>query len=316
MKKISGTVVCGMILLMMFVLIGPVQEGKAGSPQTQISIAAGTPGAIFYTLGAGMSKVINSENPDLNVIVEQTGGARENTALLLNKKVEMGFCSDDVALKSYNPQFYVYGWLNYITDVEIVTLDGTKIDGIKDLKGRKVSLGPSGSAANVLVREVLKAYGIGEKEFEAQFLEWEKASDAMGDGLLAAASYMGAWPMSAVQSLAARKQIKILTVDPEIIKKNFKLPIRPVVVPAGAYAGLGKEVPTIGVSTSVWIRADLAEETVYRIAKSVLTNVDYISKVHRVGKELRVMSKKEADDLGVKVHPGVIRFARETGKWE
>jgi TRAP-type uncharacterized transport system substrate-binding protein len=59
---------------------------SCGLPQTQISIAAGTPGAIFYTLGAGVSKVINSDNPNYNVIVEQTGGARENTALLLNKR--------------------------------------------------------------------------------------------------------------------------------------------------------------------------------------------------------------------------------------
>jgi TRAP transporter TAXI family solute receptor len=235
---------------------------------------------------------------------------------LLNKKVEMGFSSDDVALKSYNPQAYVYGWLCYITDIEIVTLDGAKIETLKDLKGKKVSLGPSGSAANVLVRDVLKAYGIGEKEFEAQFLEWEKASDALGDGLLTAASYMGAWPMSAVQSLAARKRIKILTVDPEIVKKIFKLPIRPVVVPAGVYAGLDKEVPTIGVSSSVWIRVDLGEEIVYKMTKAVFSNLDYISKVHRVGKEFRMISKKEADDLAIKVHPGVIRYAKEMGKWD
>ena len=122
--------------------------------------------------------------------------------------------------------------------------------------------------------------------------------------------------MAAVQSLAARKKIKILTVDPELIKKTFKLPIRPVVVPAGSYAGLDKETPTIGVSTSVWIRSDLEEEIVYKMAKAIFGNLDYISKVHRVGKEFRMISKRDADDLAIKVHPGVIRYAKETGKWE
>lgn len=313
MKRVASLFVCGALSIVVFISVGYVQK-TLGADKTQISIAAGEPGALLYVMASGVCNVINRENPTYNVIVEQTGGARENFSLLANKKVEIGFGPDNFGLEKYDGKTYLYGWATVDTDCEIVVSQRSNIYTVKDLKGKKVSLGPAGSAANVITSKLLSAYGIGEKDFEAQFLGWEKASDAMIDGLLDAATFMGVWPISSLQSLAMRKPIRILSIDPIVIKKHFSPAYHPLVIPAGAYPGV-ERVSTIGINAGAWFRGDLDEVVVYNIIKSIFANLDYLSKVHRACKQFRILSQKDSEELGVRVHPGVLRYAKEKGLW-
>lgn len=313
MKRVRTLLTYGVSLIFMVILVCYSQE-TLGANKIQISIAAGEPGALLYIMASGVCNVINRENPTQMAIVEQTGGARENFALLANKKVEIGFGPDNFGLEKYDGKSYLYGWATVDTDCEIAVLKGSKIETIKDLKGKKVSLGPPGSAANVIVLTLLKAYDTGEKDFQAQFLGWEKASDAMIDGLLDAATFMGVWPLSSLQSLAMRKPIKILSIDPTIIKKHFGPAYHPLVIPAGAYPGV-ERVSTIGINAGAWFRGDLDEVVVYNIIKSIFANLDYLSKVHRACKQFHLLSQKDAEELGIRVHPGVLRYAKEKGLW-
>lgn len=312
MKKLRSSILCGFVLILVVTLVYNIQE-TWGADKIQISIGAGTPGAVLYPLGVGVSNVINKDNPKYNAIPEQTGGARENINLLINKKLEIGFSTDNFALEKYDGKSFFYGWFLYDTDVEFVVLRESKIYSIKDLKGKKVSLGPSGSASNVLATTILKAYGIEQRDFSAQFLGWDKASDAMTDGLLDAAIYLGIWPVSSIQALAMKKPIRILDVDPAVIKKNFSPAFHPLVIPADAY--IDKNANTLGIYASAWIRGDLEEDVVYNIVRSVFTNIDDISKIHRAGKQFRMLKKNEVEALGVNVHPGVLKYAKEKGLW-
>ena len=312
MKKVQSLIGYGGLLILVAILVCHSQE-TLGADRIQISIGSGMPGAVLYPLGVGVSNIVNKENPKYNAIPEQTGGARENIGLLINKKLEIGYSTDNFALEKYDGKNFLYGWFMYDTDVEIVVFRGSKIDTIKDLKGKKVSLGPPGSAANVIVYTVLKAYGMREKDCQTQFLGWEKASDAMTDGLLDAATYMGIWPVSSLQALVMKKPIRILDVDPVVIKNNFGPAFHPLVIPPDAY--IDKSAKTVGIYTSAWIRGDLEEEVVYNIVKSVFANLDSLSKMHRAGKQFRILNKKEVETLGVNVHPGVLKYAKEKGLW-
>jgi TRAP transporter TAXI family solute receptor len=312
MKKLCRSILCGFVSMAVVALVVNIQE-TWGADKIQISIGAGTPGAVLYPLGVGISTVINKDNPQYNAIPEQTGGARENINLLINKKLEIGLSTDNFALEKYDGKSFFYGWTMYDTDLEFVVLRKSKIFSIKDLKGKKVSLGPPGSASNVLATTVLKAYGIEQKDFSAQFLGWEKQTDAMTDGLLDAAVFLGIWPVSSIQALAMKEPIRILDVDPAVIKKNFSSAFHPLVIHADAYTD--KNVNALGMYSSVWIRGDLGEDVVYHIAKSVFTNIDAISKIHPAGKQFRMLKKNEVEALGVNVHPGVLKYAKEKGLW-
>ena len=312
MKKTPRLFVFAVLLTVLCISVGYSQKAQCAD-KVQISIGAGKPGAVLYPTAVAMATAINRENPGYNAIAEETGGARENIALLMNKKIELGGSIDSVALAKYDGHSILYGFFAWNTDVEIVVLKGSEIEKMEDLRGKKVSLGPPGSAANTVASKLLKAYGLEKKDYKAQFLGWEKASDAMLDGLLDAATFMGMYPVASLQKLAMRKPIRVLGIDPALIKQHFGAGFHPFPIAADEYTD--RNVSVIAMSASVYIRGDLEEEVVYNCVKAVFSNIDYVTKVHRAGKQFRILSQKELEALGVKAHPGVVRYAKEKGLW-
>ena len=221
MRKGQSLLICGILSVMVWILMNYAPVALAAD-KIQISIGAGEPGAVLYPTATAISDIINRNIPGYNSVAEQTGGARENVGLLLNKKIEMAATSDSIVLEKYDPQLILYGFFGWNTDIEFVVLKDSKIEKIEDLKGKRVSLGPVGSSTNTVMKKLLELYGLGEKDYKGQFLGWEKGSDALLDGLLDVTVYMGVWPVASVQSLALRKPIRVLAIDPEIVKKMGK----------------------------------------------------------------------------------------------
>jgi hypothetical protein len=303
--------VYGILFVVVSILVNFASVASAAD-KVQISIGAGDPGAVLYPTATAISNIINRDIPGYNSVAEQTGGARDNVSLLLNKKIEMAATSDSIVLEKYDPNSILYGFFGWNTDMEFVVLRDSKIEKIEDLKGKRISLGPVGSTTNTLAMKLLGFYGIGEKDFKGQFLGWEKGSDALLDGLLDATVYLGVWPVGSVQSLAMRKPIRVLGVDPAIVKK-MGTGFTPYPIPASEI--LDKAVSVIAIPSSYWFRKDLPEDVVYNITKAVFSNIDYISKVHHAGKQFRIMRQKELEAIGVAAHPGVIKYAKEKNLW-
>jgi hypothetical protein len=303
--------VYGILFVVVSILVNFASVASAAD-KVQISIGAGDPGAVLYPTATAISNIINRDIPGYSSVAEQTGGARDNVSLLLNKKIEMAATSDSIVLEKYDPNSILYGFFGWNTDMEFVVLRDSKIEKIEDLKGKRISLGPVGSTTNTLAMKLLGFYGIGEKDFKGQFLGWEKGSDALLDGLLDATVYLGVWPVGSVQSLAMRKPIRVLGVDPAIVKK-MGTGFTPYPIPASEI--LDKAVSVIAIPSSYWFRKDLPEDVVYNITKAVFSNIDYISKVHHAGKQFRIMRQKELEAIGVAAHPGVIKYAKEKNLW-
>ena len=311
MRKGQSFLICAILSLMVWI---PMNDAPAASAadKVQISIGGGDPGAVLYPTATAISNIINRDIPGYSSVTEQTGGARDNVSLLLNKKIEMAATSDSIVLEKYDPNSILYGFFGWNTDMEFVVFKDSKIEKMEDLKGKRVSLGPVGSTTNTLGMKLLGFYGVGKDDFKGQFLGWEKGSDALMDGLLDATVYLGVWPVASVQSLALRKPIRVLAIDPAIVKK-MGTGFTSYPIPASEY--LDKPVSVIAIPSSYWFRKDLPEDVVYNITKAVFSNIDYVAKVHNAGKQFRIMSQKEVEALGVSAHPGVIKYAKEKNLW-
>lgn len=51
-------------------------------------------------------------------------------------------------------------------------------------------------------------------------------------------------------------------------------------IPAGTYAGQDEDVPTSAVKLTLFINADVDEETVYQMTKTFWENWDYLTETH------------------------------------
>jgi hypothetical protein len=82
-------------------------------------------------------------------------------------------------------------------------------------------------------------------------------------------------------------------------------------IPATVYPGLKKDVMTIAQPNFLSVRADIDEETVYLITKTIYENLPFLNAIH---KATTAMSTDMAlAGLPMPLHPGAARYYREIG---
>ncbi len=152
----------------------------AASAATFINIGTGSTGGTYYPVGAGMAKVWNSAIPGMKANAQSTGGTAQNLALLGKGEAEVIF-ADGLYFFAYEgkgtfegkPMKELRGLVPlYAEPIHFLVAKGSNIKSIKDLKGKRVSVGAVGSGTEVTVRTLLKVAGIDpDKDIRAENLD-------------------------------------------------------------------------------------------------------------------------------------------------
>ena len=91
--------------------------------------------------------------------------------------------------------------------LHLVTLDGTGVESLADLAGRRVSVGAPGSGTEVGARMLLEGNGISYDEFEPQRLNFNETANALRDGSIDAGFLSVSPPTSAIMDLATARPV-------------------------------------------------------------------------------------------------------------
>jgi hypothetical protein len=138
----------------------------------RISITTGGTGGVF-TRWAGAWPMFSRRNvPGLQATAEVTGGSVDNLKLIGAGKSEVGFAMVDAAWEASqgldkfkdNKVSARTLMVLYPNKMQVVTIDGTGINKLSDLKGKRVSTGSPGSGVEVMTLRVLEAMGIDPQE--------------------------------------------------------------------------------------------------------------------------------------------------------
>lgn len=293
-----------------------------GSQKQNLSIATGTAGGSFYNIGVAIADVVNKEVPNVIAVAEETGGSAENMSLLQNGSVQMSMAPLAIAipaLRGTDPKLpkvdMVAGWYLFDAPLQWVALKESGVKTLYDLKGKKVALGPQGSGGTKQAISVLRVHGITVNDFQPVYMGYGEAIEAMADGLIDASVQLYPVPASTIQQLTKQRDIVLVTADEKALNKLTDMPPVPVIIPPNTYKGQSEPVLIQGAPSYLWVRPDLAEDLVYRVVKAVFTKKPELETGNPLLKEMRLVTKSEAERLGVKVHPGVIRYAEEIGAW-
>src|SRR5690606_3444875 len=117
-----------------------------------------------------------------------TRGGEENIQLLREGKVSLALAQGDAALDAYEGRgpfsaagpyasLQALGSL-YPEPVHVLVRDDSGIDTVEALRGRRVVIGPTGSASRTTALRVLQAHGVDSKQIKALDMD-------LGDGLVA-----------------------------------------------------------------------------------------------------------------------------------
>lgn len=290
--------------------------------QDFVSIGTASPAGAYYPLGVAMADLWNRNIDGVRFSAQETGGGVANMNMLASGEIELGIANENIAWDAQNgnepfsrPIEFLGGWTMNASYALVVAAADSGLRSVADLAGKRVSLGAPGSSGNVIGQRLLASQGVGEGEYTPVFLGWQEAADAIADGSLDAAVMVGGQPFPAVESLAVRMPIAILSFDGEKLAETEGFPLVASEIPAGTYTGYDEPGDAILVRSIIYLSPDLPEDLVYQMVKTVFENIPALAAAHPSGDEAALLSEEQAAQLDLEVHPDVIRYAEEVGAW-
>ena len=298
----------------------------AGAAQAQnISIATGGTGGVYYPMGGGLAALLSKKIPGMTATAEVTGGSVANMQLVGTGKSYLAFTQADAAIDALKGQDKSAGKpipvralaVLYPNRMHVVSIEGTGVTKIGDIKGKRVSTGSGGSATEVFAFRVIEAAGLDkDKDMKRERLGVAESVSALKDRKIDAFFWVGGLPTSAVTDLANTPGVKIKMIDiahlvPEMVKRNGPVYVKDV-IPQRMYKGMEADNPQATVTNLLAVNASMDDKTAYLITKTLFDNVVDLVRVHAEAVNIKLENQK-AENSSIPWHPGAIKFYAEKG---
>ncbi len=324
MKKIVSLLLVG--LLMIGLLAGCSSETESNNATGEqkedrfITIATGGSSGAYFALGGTISNLLNENLSYINASVQSTGASAVNATLIGEGKAEVAFAMNDVVNYAYTgtESFAEKGKVEnlrgiaslYPNFVQVISIEGKGIEEISDLAGKKVGVGAPGSGTEVNARQILASHGITYDDIDEDFLSYAEAVEQLKNGAIDAAFLTSGIPNAAIMDLATTKDVKIVPIRADKITKlaaDFPF-YSSENIPADTY-GNSEPVETAAVMTLLVTSADLPDDVVYDITKTIFENLDALGDTHASGKKIS-LDKVEVG-MPIPLHPGAAKYYEE-----
>ena len=305
-------------LALILVLCMALALCACGSAKKELAFTTGGDQGTYYAFGGVMAQKI-SETTGTKVTAITSGGSKANIEALQANDAQFGFVQSDVMAYAYKgtrlfekavTDFSTVAAL-YMEQVQIVTLDPS-IKTVADLKGKNVSIGAAGSGVYFNAIDVLGVYGLSETDINPTYQSFGDSVEALQDGKIDAAFVVAGAPTNAVTSLAASKDVYLVSLDDEHIDALIASSpyYSKYVVPAATY-NMPEDASTVAVGAVVIARDDVPEQDVYNFVSGIFDNIDELKKAHDKANELSL--DFAASVTSVPYHAGAAKYFSEKG---
>ena len=312
-------------ILTMAMALGLAFAGSADAQQKAMSIGTGGTGGVYYPLGGAVANVLSKNLPNVQATAEVTGGSVDNLKLIGAGKSEMGFTMADAALDALKGEDkFKSGKLPlqallvvYPNRMHVVTVEGTGIQTMADLKGKRVSTGSPGSATEVMAFRVIEAAGLDkDKDMKRERLGVSESVNAVKDRKIDAFFWVGGLPTAAVTDLGATPGVKIKMIDHSDVVEKMNAKYGPLytggVIPAKTYPGQDKDNKISVVQNILVANAKMPDQVAYDIVKTFIEKRDELIAVHREAESL-TLENQVTKNSSVPWHPGAVKYITERG---
>ena len=291
--------------------------------KTNLSISTGGTGGVYYPLGGGMASILTKYVPNWAVTAEVTGASVDNMKLINVGKTDVGFSMVDTAWEAYVgidkfkdvkvPARTLM--VLYPNRTQVVTVEGTGINTMQDLKGKRISVGSPGSGTEILALRLLEAYGL-TNDVKRERLSVAESVNAIKDRKIDAFFWSGGLPTAAITDLAATPGTKIKFLDhadaTEALNKKFgPLYVRDQ-IPAKTYPGQDKPAQILSVWNILAVNEKMPESTAYTIVKTLFEHKPDLVATHKEADNI-LLENQNAAHSPLPFHPGAIRYFTEKG---
>jgi len=324
MKKlaIAGLVAASLVLPMK----ATAQDGGS------YILSTASTGGTYYPVGvaiATLTKVRLEPGTGIGMSAISSAGSGENVRLLRTGEAQFGIlqglfgyfaATGTGPIEADGPQEHLRSvsllWPNVehfvISNEHVET--GTFADFTK-LTGQSAALGARNSGTIGSNTAILAGFGIDVEEFNLVEGGYGPAAEALQNGQVEAISTPAGDPVGAISQLmaAAGDSVTILDFTDEELEtanQGRDLWFR-YVIPAGTYPGQEADINTIAQPNFLATHADLPEDHVYQITKTIYENLPFLQAIHPATKAMSL--EVAINGLPLPLHPGAARYYAEQG---
>ena len=290
-----------------------------------LSIGTGGTGGVYYPLGGGMAAVLSKYVPGMQATAEVTGGSVANLQLVGTGKPYLAMTMADAGQDALQGKDKFTGkavpirtlMVMYPNRMHVVSVEGTGISRIQDLKGKRVSTGSGGSATEVMAFRVIEAAGLDkDRDMRRERLGVAESVNALKDRKIDAFFWVGGLPTAAVTDLANTPNTKIRMIDhadlvPAMNRKYGKLYVEDR-IPKETYRGMEQDNKQATVMNLLVAHQNMDDKTAYNVVKAVFEHRDELIRVHKEAQNFKLENQKAAA-TPIPYHPGAIKYYAEKG---
>lgn len=194
--------------------------------------------------------------------------------------------------------------------------DTGTIADLGGMKGMTLAMGKKNSGTIGSNRKILENLGIDmAANFELLYAGYGPSADALQDGRAAGVGIPAGVPAGAITKLfaSARNSIAPLHFTAELAKQaDGGLGLwTPYLIKAGTYPSQNDDWHTIAQPNFLATRADVDEEFIYLLTKSIYENLPFLQAIHKATKAMAL--DKALAGLPVPLHKGAARYYKEVG---
>lgn len=296
-------------------------------------LATASTGGTYYPVGVAIStltKVKLQPKMKIGMSAINSAGSGENVKLLRDNEAQFAILQGLFGYYAWNgkgplaqegPQKGLRAVTMLWQNVEQFTALSSKVKTgtVADMKlfeGDRVALGKKNSGTIGSNKTLLGNMGIDiDKAYDLVYVGYGPSADALQNGQISAMSTPAGVPTGAVTRTLASMgdKVQILDFTDEQMKEadgGLNLWTR-YVIPAGTYPNQEKDINTIAQPNFLAVRADLDDEAVYLITKTIYENLPFLNAIHKATSVMSV--EKAMAGLPMPLHPGALKYYQEAG---
>lgn len=288
---------------------------------TNLTFGTGGTGGVYYPLGGEYASIYENNIDGITVNYTDSGASVENIGKIFQGEWQLGISQSDTANAAVagegefeGAQVDNLGWIAalYPEAAHIVTLAGTGIETVADLKGKRIAVGDVGSGTRNVSDAILAANDIGEGDYEPFEQDFASSLNLLRDGNIEASIFVVGTPTGSLGDLAATNDVKLVSMDESTAQSVADESLYEVyTIEPDAYDFLTEPVTTLSVAAAlVGSTTQISPDLAYEITKATFEHAETITlpQGDLIGHDYALFGQGE-----VPLHPGAEKYYEEQG---
>lgn len=308
----TGRAVLAALAVMTLALLAGC-AGPLSSDNAKYTISGGGPHGIYFAYASEIASQLRDRGLDISAT--NSAGSLDNLQRVADGEALLGFAQADAAADAIagrgvfsEPEPIRAVARVYDEYVHVLVPEASQINGLRDLTGKRVSIGDANSGVTVVASRALAAAGLKSGDFTPVPLGLDDSVAALRSGEIDAIFWVGGIPTPGIEQLAKDVPLRLLPIPVDIVEAmNAKYDgvYRMSDVPEGSY-GTPSVIQTMTIPNYLIVSASAPDDLVDEIVATIFAARPAMSK--RVPVAALLDRRQAIFTNPLPLHPGAIEY--------